>query len=909
MASSHGITPGMTPDQAYLAKLESAIEEIWGIAQRFGLDPFPVHFELVPATIMYEFGAYGLPGRFSHWSRGKAYYRMKTEYDYGLSKIYELVVNTNPSYAFLMEQNDLLQNQVVVAHVLGHTDFFKNNIYFRSTPHNMIDKVSVNADRVRKYEYDYGVDKVERFLDAVLAIEEHIDPNTYIRQRLGEQRGDDVRGADDDDGVRHRTSAYDDLWALDMSAAAHEEAAAEAERRATLRRRHFPAEPQKDILKFLAEYAPNLEPWQRDLLLIVREEMLYFVPQMRTKVANEGWACLVGSSLVLTEHGLLPYKALHKRLTDGESIRVASGGDRLDAIADRHIRHDAATIRLRTRRGLVIEGAEEHKLSIGANQWIALKDVQIGQRIPLSVGANIWPTELVPVPVPVRLKYATVADVAVAANVSAHTVYRSIGGKTTFAANRISAAIQTTGFTFANFSKPVYRHRRELVVQSHVDESFAAFLGYLIGDGNIHVSKQGVGFTSGDRESVDHYAGLVRTLFGITPKVFWDARTVNGRGGRWRVVFYSANVLSLLSALGIDVNAKARSKRIPDVILRSPKSVVSAFLRAYFDCDGCASLTSGVLLSTFSEDIALSLQILLLNYGILSRKHGVNVDITGRSCELFEREIGFGLTRKRAKLRAYLANHRWFLKEDPTDTVVSVEHDVADVYDITVADTHQYVANGMLHHNSLWHSRITREMDLDDNEYTQFAQMHAGVLATSRMRINPYHLGYHLLEDIEQRWDHPTEEQLRQGQQPGQGRAKLFEVRETESDVSLLRNYLTKDLVEKLDLYLYKKEGDEWVIVEKNWEKVRDGLVASMTNFGYPYITIWDADYNGNTELLLHHHFEGQELDIPYAEKTLEHTYQIWSRPVHLETVRDDKPLRLSYNGERHTRVALDEEE
>ncbi len=71
---------------------------------------------------MYEFGAYGLPGRFSHWSRGKAYYRMKTEYDYGLSKIYELVVNTNPSYAFLMEQNDLLQNKVVVAHVLGHTD-------------------------------------------------------------------------------------------------------------------------------------------------------------------------------------------------------------------------------------------------------------------------------------------------------------------------------------------------------------------------------------------------------------------------------------------------------------------------------------------------------------------------------------------------------------------------------------------------------------------------------------------------------------------------------------------------------------------------------------------------------------------------------------------------------------------
>ncbi len=172
-----------TADKAYLARMERAIDEIWGIARRFGLDPYPVNFELVPATIMYEFGAYGLPGRFSHWSRGKAYYRMKTEYDYGLSKIYELVVNTNPSYAFLMEQNDLLQNMVVAAHVLGHTDFFKNNVYFHSTPPNMIDKVSVSADRIRKYEYDHGEDEVERFLDAVLAIEEHIDPHVTLKPR------------------------------------------------------------------------------------------------------------------------------------------------------------------------------------------------------------------------------------------------------------------------------------------------------------------------------------------------------------------------------------------------------------------------------------------------------------------------------------------------------------------------------------------------------------------------------------------------------------------------------------------------------------------------------------------------------------------------------------------------------
>ncbi len=200
-----------TPDKAYLARLERAMDEIWGIARRFDLDPYPVNFELVPATIMYEFGAYGLPGRFSHWSRGKAYYRMKTEYDYGLSKIYELVVNTNPSYAFLMEQNDVLQNMVVVAHVLGHTDFFKNNVYFHSTPPNMIDKVSVSADRIRKYEFDHGEEEVERFLDAVLSIEEHIDPHITLKRPAG---GGETQVAGRPGEERQRASEYDDLWSL-----------------------------------------------------------------------------------------------------------------------------------------------------------------------------------------------------------------------------------------------------------------------------------------------------------------------------------------------------------------------------------------------------------------------------------------------------------------------------------------------------------------------------------------------------------------------------------------------------------------------------------------------------------------------------------------------------------------------
>src|ERR671928_548088 len=164
------------------AELESIIPEIWAIAERLGLEPFPVHFELVPATIMYEFGAYGLPGRFSHWTHGRAYQQIKTMYDYGLSKIYELVINANPSYAFLLENNSVLQNKVVAAHVLAHSDFFKHNTYFQHTNRSMLETVSINAERLRRYEFEHGREAVETLLDAVLSIDEHIDPNPRLRR-------------------------------------------------------------------------------------------------------------------------------------------------------------------------------------------------------------------------------------------------------------------------------------------------------------------------------------------------------------------------------------------------------------------------------------------------------------------------------------------------------------------------------------------------------------------------------------------------------------------------------------------------------------------------------------------------------------------------------------------------------
>src|SRR5207247_10147289 len=120
------------------------------------LAPFPRHFEVVTASIMYEVGTYGLPGRFSHWTHGRAYHQMKTMYDYGLSKIYELIINTNPAQAFLMEANSLIQNKLVIAHVIGHSDFFKNNVYFHHTSRQRAESVAMNAAPTRHNEVKHG---------------------------------------------------------------------------------------------------------------------------------------------------------------------------------------------------------------------------------------------------------------------------------------------------------------------------------------------------------------------------------------------------------------------------------------------------------------------------------------------------------------------------------------------------------------------------------------------------------------------------------------------------------------------------------------------------------------------------------------------------------------------------------
>lgn len=256
-------------------ELERSIDEIWQIALDMGYDPYPIHFEVVPVHVIYELGAYGLPARFSHWTFGRDYHRQKTSYEYGLSKIYEIVFNTDPCQAFLMDSNSMTSHKLTVAHVIGHCHFFKHNTYFAHTDRQMVEKVRLHRDRLAQYEQEKGWRVVEDFLDAVLCIEEHFDPTSPLI------KAGPIRAADGSVGPSTRTSDYDDLWKI-----MGEEGAPKP------RQRKFPEDPEKDLLLFLATYGRELEPWQRDIIGMVREEMLYFLPQMRTKIMNEGFASL-----------------------------------------------------------------------------------------------------------------------------------------------------------------------------------------------------------------------------------------------------------------------------------------------------------------------------------------------------------------------------------------------------------------------------------------------------------------------------------------------------------------------------------------------------------------------------------------------------------------------------------------
>jgi len=282
---------------ALTPELRDLQAEIFSYALEFGLDCFTTRFEMVDYRQMCEIASYGgFPVRYPHWRFGMEFDHMLKSHTYGLSKIYELVINTDPCYAYLLEGNSLVDQKLVMAHVFGHCDFFKNNAFFARTDRRMIDGMANNAARVRRYMDRHGVSAVESFIDVCLSLDNLIDP-------WGAQQGPSrARLSPDEPAQIEAGRLPTSRGYLEGFINPPELLAAEKERRRVeeeAQRRKLPRSPERDVLGFLVQHAP-LEMWEADVLGIIREEAYYFLPQMQTKIMNEGWASYWHSKIMTT---------------------------------------------------------------------------------------------------------------------------------------------------------------------------------------------------------------------------------------------------------------------------------------------------------------------------------------------------------------------------------------------------------------------------------------------------------------------------------------------------------------------------------------------------------------------------------------------------------------------------------
>jgi stage V sporulation protein R len=288
-------------------EIRAAQDEIEERARKYGLDFFPTIFEVVDYEEMSMLAAFGgFPLRYPHWRFGAEYEELTKGYAYGLQKIYEMVINTDPCYAYLLEANAFLDQKLVIAHVYGHCDFFKNNAWFSHTNRKMLDQMANHAARVNRYCDRYGAEAVEVFVDACLSLEDLIDAHApHIRRTPPpheERRPLDAMPEEQQYDPRFPSKGYMDSFINPPDVIERQVRERQQKQQQREDNRSFPAEPVRDVLLFLLEHAP-LKDWQRDVLAIIRDEAYYFSPQGQTKIMNEGWASYWHST-IMTRHGL-----------------------------------------------------------------------------------------------------------------------------------------------------------------------------------------------------------------------------------------------------------------------------------------------------------------------------------------------------------------------------------------------------------------------------------------------------------------------------------------------------------------------------------------------------------------------------------------------------------------------------
>ena len=299
-----------------LGRLKVPRDRIRDCALAEGLDFFDTVFEFLDSEEMNMVATYGgFPNRYPHWSFGMEYERLQKSYKYGLHRIYEMVINNDPCYAYLLESNNEVDQKIVMAHVYGHCDFFKNNVAFAQTNRKMMDTMANHAAKVRTFIDKYGLDAVESFIDICKEIEDLIDPHGVFIERRAKSNLSLMNPEKDERPIARKIPAKEYMDGHvnppEIVLRKQEELDAEYDKKKQVQQKqNFPEKPQKDALLFLIEHAP-LEEWQREILWMIREEAYYFAPQAETKIMNEGWATYWHQKIMM------------RMLTDAEIIDFA----------------------------------------------------------------------------------------------------------------------------------------------------------------------------------------------------------------------------------------------------------------------------------------------------------------------------------------------------------------------------------------------------------------------------------------------------------------------------------------------------------------------------------------------------------------------------------------------------------
>ncbi|MAF43127.1 MAG: hypothetical protein CMI54_03010 [Parcubacteria group bacterium] len=839
-------------------------EKICRAAEDLGLDWHPIDYEIIDYQEMLGAMAYvGLPTHYRHWSYGKEYERTHTLYNMGQTGLpYEMIINSNPSIAYLMRENALDTHILTMAHCVGHSDFFKNNRMFVNTdPNNIIDTFKAAAKYVRKLIEDpsVGVDKVENILDAAHS----------IKYQVPRQPGIKYKTRDQIIAIEKKKMSENPKYNPNLN--------------------KIPLRPEYNLLKFVAEHSKHLKEWERNLILIVEESSKYFIPQALTKVMNEGWACLIKGNLINTSMGLLPIEDI---VENKKTVDVYDGIE-YKKVYNWFKNKGVKRIKIITEAGYELHGGNNHKIYTN-NKWSPLSELAPGDEIEiLTSESEPWTSGYC------RLNYeppqiVTKTQILKENSLDPRT-YRKfeLGKIVTNKRNALERCkivehklLSRTSKCGASFGKRA--NAMDITLPPYLTEDLGYLLGMITGDGGFHSKnknhqKTKCYITTGDYETVVKISEIIKKCFGYEPRV-------QPLQNKWSINIYSV-ILNhfLMSNFGFNSGKTSHTKKIPDLIFQSPKKVVVNFLRGYYDADGCAAKDGSVILSSTSKILIRQTQDLLLRFGIITKlnkqknynpqKHNTcyQLYLAGEHSRTFHNEITFGLQRKRRIQENWLSKKKWFKKQSNKTKIKKIVHDIGDTYDFSVEDTHRYRSGAFLNHNCTIHHKIVNELRLPDSLHLPFIKLHNQVVRPHLGTLNPYHLGFKLFEKIINE----------------KGFEEAMMVREIHNDISFLRFYIDEEFMRENNYFSYsfKKDKKASTIDEisdkEGWEAVRDQMIQNIGLNRVPIVYVDEIEKN-NILSLIHEH-DGRDLDLTYANKVHRHIGTLWGDELRLFSIVENE--------------------